>query len=766
MLSGFRTLLAGVCAAIALAACAPGASSGPGEPEPEPDVAWSASSDPDSIATWALRRCRWGGLDARRNCVERALGALIEPAGIGQAMAVLDRIAARDGAMLNESHGLAHGLGIAAYRTPETVAQTFAACPPTQISGCYHGVVQGYFLDVARREGQIGTAEMNALCEPHRPSVLLFFQCTHGMGHGVMAVLANHVPASLELCDLVTDPSARDSCYGGVFMENIVAATHPEHTAQSHAEVGGVATGHGADGEHAGHTDAAPHAAAAPREPWKQLDTDDPLYPCTVVEHKYRNQCYLIQTGAMLFFNRGDFARTANDCTRAPEQFVPICWRSLGRDITAFASRIPSRTAEMCARAGATAEPDCIRGAAESLVNVSSQPSDGFALCRVAAESAGKAGCYEAVARTVGGLIPDPARREEACAAVEPAYVEPCRRAAGLPPVQQVQTLAWRAGPSIRGPRDHHVVFSFQASGGSYLYVAGGTDYRQMLGGVLRSRLAADGTPGPWTEVAQLPAPLAGASAAVVGSRVVLTGGQVAADSGMRGLRRVAETYVASIAADGSLGAWTPGPALPAPRFHHPSVHHGGWVYIPGGQGATAADADVFAARVGADGAPGEWQRMRPLPRARSHHAALVHDGHLYVVGGLDGDPAGHAALYTDVLRAPIAADGTLGEWRIVGRMPHAYATHSAFVHDGALWVLGGVEDNLRFVATVWRAPLQPNGSVGAWQEVGPGLPVARGHVHQTPVIDGRVYSIGGRIVPGADGMRVTDLMVFGSLQR
>src|ERR1700741_1557371 len=43
-------------------------------------------------------------------------------------------------------------------------------------------------------------------------------------------------------------------------------------------------------------------------------------------------------------------------------------------------------------------------------------------------------------------------------------------------------TVEWRAGPSITGPRDHHVVFSVEGSGGAFLYTAGGTDYRQMLG--------------------------------------------------------------------------------------------------------------------------------------------------------------------------------------------------------------------------------------------------------------------------------------------
>lgn len=346
-----------------------------------------------------------------------------------------------------------------------------------------------------------------------------------------------------------------------------------------------------------------------------------------------------------------------------------------------------------------------------------------------------------------------------ALAAGAPLHAQSADSAAA-PPVR------WSEGPALAAPRDHHAVFVVPGRGGSWLYAAGGTDYRQFFDGVVRAPIRPNGALGPWEEAGRLPAPLGGSSIAVAGGFAVLTGGQVATDGNMRALRRVPDVAVAPIGADGRLGAWRAGPALPVARFHHPTVQHGGWVYVVGGQGERVSEAGVFGARLAADGTLSPWTALTPLPRPRSHHAALVHDGHLYVVGGLDGDPAGHLAVYTDVLRAPIAPDGTLGEWRIVSRMPHSYATHSAFVHGGAMWVLGGVEDNQRFVNHVWRAPFGANGAVGRWEEVSPALPLARGHVHETPVVDGRVYSVGGRVVPAAQGGAiVTGAAVVGELR-
>jgi len=325
--------------------------------------------------------------------------------------------------------------------------------------------------------------------------------------------------------------------------------------------------------------------------------------------------------------------------------------------------------------------------------------------------------------------------------------------------------VQWQCVAAAPLARDHHVVFSAHVGQADVIYAGGGTNYRELYDAVQRTVIGADGVPGPWTATTALPHPLAGASAVAARGTVVLTGGQLAGPGGLRDLRRVADTYTAPIAADGSLGAWTPGPALPAPRFHHPSVYHDGWVYVVGGQGATEAEAGVFAARLGADGKLGPWQTLRPLPEPRSHHAVVIDHGAVYVIGGLGGNPARQPVQHKSVLRAVIARDGTLGEWQTIGEMPHSYATHSAFVEGDALWVVGGVEDNTTFSARVWRAPLSRSGVLGGWSEVQP-LPVGRGHVHVTPVIGGRVYSVGGRIAAQQGQSPVTDAVVVGLLTR
>ena len=309
-------------------------------------------------------------------------------------------------------------------------------------------------------------------------------------------------------------------------------------------------------------------------------------------------------------------------------------------------------------------------------------------------------------------------------------------------------TIEWAEGPALQIPRDHHATFLVRSAGGDFLYVAGGTNYKELYDDVVRARINSDGTLAAWEAAGTYPRKLGGTSVAVAGEYAVLTGGQIMTQPNMRGLERVPDVYTARIDAEGKLGPWKATTPMPAPRFHHPALHHNGWIYVVGGQGQKEAEAGIFAARLSGDGSVAEWVQARPLPRARSHHAAFIEGNHLYVTGGLDGAVGGHGAHFTDVIRASIAEDGTIGEWQIVSRAPHSYSTGAAFAHAGHLWMIGGVEDGNRFVDNIWTAEIRADGRIGGWTEVKPGLPVARGHVHNTPILNGRLYTAGGRLTP------------------
>jgi hypothetical protein len=444
---------AAACALLLSAACAgaPPAASAPtvdASTRLQP-MSWTAESPTGEIAEWAYRGCRRapGG---KIPCLERTLVALIDQVGIARSMAVLEALVPMDAEVRDNGHPLAHGLGISAYRGQQTMAATFAACPTSQMSGCPHGVIQGYFLDLAGQGREIGSAELDALCAPHAAQQFTWFQCGHGMGHGLMAVHQNHLPMALASCDQVTNAFIRESCYGGAFMENVMNVTHPHQTAGGHAATqGGGHAGHGAPAPdpHAAHGDAhaaadahAGHGAAPAMEhgEWKGLDRDDPLYPCNVMAEKYLDACYGMQTSAILFFNDGNVAATARLCDTAPAAFRTRCFMSLGRDVAALGAQDHARLIDLCRRSGDAAGGQgrvwCVRGAVETLVNQSADPQDGIRFCRAVGEADTKADCYRAVGGFMQALLPAGEPRARQCASAEPDFVAACRRGAGVEP--------------------------------------------------------------------------------------------------------------------------------------------------------------------------------------------------------------------------------------------------------------------------------------------------------------------------------------------
>jgi hypothetical protein len=425
MLSPRRALRRTLAAcALLLSACTPFARPADG-PAPVTRV-WAPESSAAEIARWMRRECRKPWQDGR--CVERNLVALVGQVGIGRAMEVLDTLQRTNASVRQGGHELAHGMGLAAYRSPETLAETFAGCPATHGGGCLHGIVQGYFLSLMRQGRLPGTPELDALCEPHRATTFLFFQCAHATGHGLMAVHANHVPRSLRACDLATDAFVRESCYGGVFMENIVLITHPHNTTEGHAAT--------QDGAHAGHDAHGGHGAA--EDEWKAMDRDDPLYPCSVLDARYQPSCYVMQTSATMFLNGGDVMATARACETAPEAMVPICFGSLGRDLMALAAQDHRRSLRMCGRvaemAGGRGGLWCMVGLVQNLVNLAADPDEGMRFCREVTTDAHKQECYRAVGEIVYSLVAGPEARGRTCEGAEPGFVAACRRGAALDP--------------------------------------------------------------------------------------------------------------------------------------------------------------------------------------------------------------------------------------------------------------------------------------------------------------------------------------------
>lgn len=376
--------------------------------------------------------CSGAAAENRTSCYQALLDDVLKTKGMDSGMTALTELATAEQVVRANSHMFAHSLGLAAFSTPAELAAVFTKCSPGFQSGCYHGVIQGYFLDLRRRSPgkAVGAEEVNALCRDFRAdySKWLLFQCAHGLGHGLELIYSHDLPRALAGCDLVSSLSERPACYGGAFMENIVSVTNPHQTAEGIAagmemdgmshEIGGADMG----GMH--HSDSA--------HQFRRFDPADPLYPCSVLPRRYGPQCYLIQTSLMLFENHGDFAAAATTCEAAPLQFRAECFVSLGRDANSYAGGDAARAARNCAGAPEAFRPLCHTGVAKNLVDITANPSDGFAYCSTLSESVSKVTCYSAVGEEIRSLSPDLAKLKELCSAATPPFDAACEYGAGV----------------------------------------------------------------------------------------------------------------------------------------------------------------------------------------------------------------------------------------------------------------------------------------------------------------------------------------------
>ncbi|MEX2571492.1 MAG: hypothetical protein WD737_09295 [Gemmatimonadota bacterium] len=365
---------------------------------------------------------------------EAYLLAILERQGVEAAMAELERLVASDQDIQRDAHSYSHAIGISAYTGVEDVGEVFARCTPAYQSGCYHGVIQSYFTQ--QSAGEVDSAAVNALCRALREDPnerWLLFQCAHGMGHGLLMIADRHLPTSLQGCDLVEMPWEREACYGGAFMENIVGATAPHHAVgrpaeAAHAEHGAPQMaeshqhGHGTPGD----------AAAATPEEFPPLKAEDPLYPCSVLEDRYLIACYQMQTSAILHFNGYDIREAARTCQTAPELLRPTCFQSLGRDVSAVTLQDHGRAIQLCGLAGEDYERWCHLGYAKNLVDLTADSNDGLRYCRLLADGESKRFCYIAVGEQIWVLTQDTEQRVALCANAEEAYLDECRRGAGL----------------------------------------------------------------------------------------------------------------------------------------------------------------------------------------------------------------------------------------------------------------------------------------------------------------------------------------------
>ncbi len=181
--------------------------------------------------------------------------------------------------------------------------------------------------------------------------------------------------------------------------------------------------------------------------------------------------------------------------------------------------------------------------------------------------------------------------------------------------------------------------------------------------------------------------------------------------------------------------------ALPTATSSATSVVYNGYVYEIGGCASTCPTSTVDYAPLNSNGTVGSWTATTPLPATTEQATSVVYNGYVYEIGGR---PSSSSAPITTVDYAPIQSNGTLGAWTATTSLPTATYEATSVVYNGYVYEIGGA-----IVATVDYTPINSNGTLGAWTAT-TSLP-SDTHEATSVVYNGYVYEIGGNFVATVD---------------
>jgi len=200
----------------------------------------------------------------------------------------------------------------------------------------------------------------------------------------------------------------------------------------------------------------------------------------------------------------------------------------------------------------------------------------------------------------------------------------------------------------------------------------------------------------------------------------------------------------------GAVIPWQGNPAelsLPEGRTEIAAIVTGTDVFVLGGSGGQGASATVYRTTVSSDGNFAPWSEGPALPAPRTNPAVTSFSGTPYVIGGADASGAP-----TDTVWSGDVQNGALGGWKPVDalKLPKALTGASAVADAAGIWVVGGKLADGSFSASVFRAAVDANGKLGAWQDVTQlPMPAARAYAGAAE-IGSYLYVVGGQDQSGA----------------
>jgi hypothetical protein len=294
------------------------------------ESAASKAGDLPSLATTkdCLKKIR------SAECLDNLFRETLKHHTTGAVLQLIQRFELEDAEFRRDCHPVVHAVGRETFQLKGNIHDSFSACDQTCHSGCYHGSVERFlrgddiYSETYKHPSQAELKQKAAAaCDPETP-IRFRYQCLHGLGHALLFFSAYQLQSSLDICDALADDWSRNSCYGGVFMENVSNATNEK----------------------------------------KNFSPTDVHAPCSQLADQYRRECYVMQTSRMSDMGLST-EQMLQECAKAGVYRLP-CTQSIGRDLSNEA-RVsqPQSVAQKCELVPGDDRLACMRGVVYALVD-------------------------------------------------------------------------------------------------------------------------------------------------------------------------------------------------------------------------------------------------------------------------------------------------------------------------------------------------------------------------------------------------------------
>lgn len=216
--------------------------------------------------------------------------------------------------------------------------------------------------------------------------------------------------------------------------------------------------------------------------------------------------------------------------------------------------------------------------------------------------------------------------------------------------------------------------------------------------------------------------------------------------------------------------SWQTTTPLPYWYYWGKSVSTSTFIYKLGGLGekGICGSRDVFYTSINADGTIGAWVETTPLPALTPltltatcagieyqmpelsngwAYDAVLAQNRIYMIGGVIRNNLNGMTVSgsSHVFHAPINPDGSLGAWQKTENLP-AYGFGSAAAYwNGYLYVTGGRQNfpQMETTTATYFTRVNPDGSVDPWQVASTYFPIGV-HLHEMAAVNGHLYISGG----------------------